>query len=73
MSELGRSLVTIGLGIAALGALLMLAGRAGLPLGRLPGDFAWKGKGFSVYLPIASCLVVSLLLTLLANLFFRNR
>ncbi len=58
---MGRVLVLVGLGIAAIGVLIML----GLPLGRLPGDVVLRRGNFAVYLPISTCIVLSLLLTLL--------
>ena len=58
---MGRVLVLVGLGIAGIGVLIML----GLPLGRLPGDVVFRRGNFAVYLPISTCIVVSLLLTLL--------
>ena len=64
---MGRLLVLIGLGIAALGLVIML----GVPLGRLPGDIYLKRGGFSVYVPLATSIVLSLLLTLLLTLFRR--
>ncbi len=58
---MGRVLVLVGLGIAGIGVLIML----GLPLGRLPGDVVLRRGNFAVYVPISTCIVVSLLLTLL--------
>ena len=57
---------------------MVLAGLAinfGLPLGRLPGDFTFKRGGFSIYVPLASCILVSVLLTLVSALisFFTRR
>ena len=64
---MGRTLVVVGLIVAAIGALMML----GLPLGRLPGDIAIsRGRG-TFYFPIVTCIVVSVLLTLLMSLFRR--
>jgi len=48
------------------GALLFLGQRLGL--GRLPGDFTWQGRNFSFHFPLATSLLVSLVLTLLINL-----
>jgi hypothetical protein len=65
--NVGRLLVFVGLVIAALGALMMV----GLPLGRLPGDIVvQRGRG-TVYVPIVTSIVLSLLLTLLFALFRR--
>jgi uncharacterized protein HemY len=64
---MGKSLVIAGLVIAGLGVLMML----GLPLGRLPGDFAVRRGNVSFYFPLATSIVVSILLTLLFSLFRR--
>ncbi|HLC22390.1 MAG TPA: DUF2905 family protein [Candidatus Nanoarchaeia archaeon] len=45
---------------------------AGFPIGRLPGDFSFGGENFKVYVPMATSLILSLLLTLFLWLFFRN-
>ena len=68
---MGRALIVFGL-------LMVLAGLAinfGLPLGRLPGDFTVKRGGVSIYIPLASCILVSVLLTLVFALisFFTKR
>ena len=57
---------------------MVLAGLAisyGLPLGRLPGDFSFRRGGFSIYVPLASCILVSVLLTLVSAVisFFSKR
>jgi len=67
---LGRGLLYLGLGLALLGGLVMLLGRV-LDLGRLPGDFAYEGDGVRIYVPLATMIVLSLVLTLLANLVLR--
>jgi len=66
MAPLGRILILLGALLMAAGGLLLFAGRMGLPLGRLPGDIAWRGEHVSVYVPIATCLAISILLSLLA-------
>jgi len=64
MSELGKGLVGIGILLVAVGAVLLLASRMGLPLGRLPGDVSYRGRNFSVYFPLGTCIVLSVLLSL---------
>ncbi len=64
---MGRTLVFVGLGIAALGLLMML----GLPFGRLPGDIYVRRGNFSFYFPLATSIILSLLITLLFALFRR--
>ena len=57
---MGKTLVLIGLGIAGLGLLVML----GVPLGRLPGDFYVRRGSFSFYFPLATSIILSILVTL---------
>jgi hypothetical protein len=57
---MGKLIVLIGLGITAVGLLVML----GVPFGRLPGDIAVRRGNFSFYFPLATSIVVSILLTL---------
>ncbi len=63
MSDLGRLLIGLGLLLAATGAVVLLLGKTGIPLGRLPGDFAWRGKHTTVYFPLATCIVLSVVLS----------
>ncbi|HZR83179.1 MAG TPA: DUF2905 domain-containing protein [Candidatus Binatia bacterium] len=73
MSDLGRLLIGIGLVLVAVGGVLVVATRLGIPfpLGRLPGDIAVKRDGFSFYFPITTSIVVSLVLSLLFYLLRR--
>jgi hypothetical protein len=69
--DLGRTLLVLGLVVAAIGAGLLLAPR--IPwLGRLPGDVYVERENFSFYFPIVTCLVVSAVVTLLFHLFSRR-
>ena len=71
MPELGRLLMILGGTILVVGLVLTLAPQ--LPwLGRLPGDIYVKGERFTFAFPIVTCLLVSVVLTVLLNLFFRN-
>jgi ribose/xylose/arabinose/galactoside ABC-type transport system permease subunit len=70
MSTLPKLLMMAGAVLLLLGGLLWLGQRLGL--GRLPGDFAWQGKNFSFNFPIATSLLISLVLTLLINLWLRK-
>jgi hypothetical protein len=60
-------LIGIGLFIAAIGVAMWL----GVPIGRLPGDIVIRRDGFTFYLPITTCIVVSVVLMLLGQLFRR--
>ena len=60
--------------LIVVGVVLIVAGvavKAGLPLGRLPGDFVWRRGGATVYLPLVTCLLASVVLSLLAWLLRR--
>jgi len=63
----GKALVLLGLGIAALGLVMML----GVPLGRLPGDFYVRRGSLTFYFPLATSIVLSILLTIVLALFRR--
>lgn len=66
----GRSLITLGLIIVLVGIVICLVGKFSW-LGRLPGDLAVKRGNFSFYFPMGTCLLISLLLSLVAWLFRR--
>jgi Protein of unknown function (DUF2905) len=65
MAELGRILVFLGVALVVLGGVVMLLERSGLPLGRLPGDFLYRGKHATFYFPLATSILVSVVLSLL--------
>jgi hypothetical protein len=71
LSTIGRWLLIFGVIVAAAGGLLWLADRFGLPLGRLPGDIRIEREGFSCFVPLASSILISVLLTLAINLIAR--
>lgn len=70
-STLGKWIVFVGLALVVLGGIIWFAGRFGLPLGRLPGDIRIEGKNFSVYFPIATSILLSILFTLALNIIAR--
>ena len=74
MNDFGRLLVGVGLLLLLLGGLILLLGKSGVPLGRLPGDIAYRGKHTSLYFPLASCIVLSIVLSLVFYLisYFRR-
>jgi predicted MFS family arabinose efflux permease len=63
----GKLLVVVGLVLSGIGLLMML----GVPFGRLPGDFSVKRGNFSFYFPLATSIILSILLTLLFAIFRR--
>jgi hypothetical protein len=64
MMEIGKLLLIAGLVLCAVGGLLWLAGHWNLPFGRLPGDIRVEKPGFKFYFPLATCLLLSALVTL---------
>ena len=61
--QMGKWLIVVGIFIAMLGVLVMLLGWVGLF--KLPGDLEFGSKNWRVYIPIASCVIISLILTLI--------
>jgi hypothetical protein len=70
LSGLGRILLVAAVVIAVVGIILILAGRGLIP--RLPGDISIQRKNFRFYLPLGTSILVSVILTLLLNLFLRR-
>lgn len=63
-SSLGKMLIIIGVVIVIIGAVLLLGPK--IPwLGRLPGDFSYKGKNFTFYFPLGTSILISIVLTLI--------
>jgi hypothetical protein len=73
VADIGKVLVVLGLMIAAAGLLFMLLGRTNLPLGRLPGDILHRGKNTTFYFPLATSIVLSVVLSLVLYLIGRFR
>jgi hypothetical protein len=63
MPDLGRTLVFLGLLLVVAGLVVLGLERLHLPLGRLPGDLSWRGRGWSVSFPIATCILLSVLVS----------
>ncbi|GBD19461.1 MAG: DUF2905 domain-containing protein [Thermomicrobium sp.] len=71
LQAFGRLLIVMGLLIVLLGVILLLAGRVPF-LGRLPGDIVYQRGNFTLYIPLMTMLLLSLILTILLNLLFRR-
>jgi hypothetical protein len=71
METIGRILMIAGAIALIAGGLIYLAGRLNLPLGQLPGDIRIERENFRLYIPLASALLISLLLTVILNLIGR--
>jgi len=68
--QLGKMLLIAGLAMAALGLVLLVAGRLGLE--KLPGDIVWRGDGWTVHVPLGWMILLSVALTVLLNLLSRR-
>jgi hypothetical protein len=65
VGDLGKLLVLLGGTIVIIGLVMILLGRSNLPLGRLPGDIVYRGKNTTFYFPLATSILVSVVLSLL--------
>jgi hypothetical protein len=64
MTDVGKILVFFGAMLLVLGVLFLFLGRSGLPIGRLPGDFLYRGKNTTFYFPLTTSIVLSVVLLL---------
>lgn len=70
MADLARLLIVFGVVLVVVGAALLLGPKIPM-IGKLPGDFVFRSDGTTIYLPLATSIVLSLVLTVLLNLFWR--
>jgi hypothetical protein len=64
MADFGKLLVAVGVIAVAVGIVLILLGRLNLPIGKLPGDIVYRGKNTTVYFPLATSILLSIVLSL---------
>ena len=70
METLGKTLLALGVLLAVLGGVLLVLSRAGID--RLPGDLVFRGRNVTVYVPLGLMILLSVLLTIALNLFWRR-
>lgn len=73
MAELGKLLALFGVILLIAGAALILFGRTNIPLGRLPGDIIYRGKNTTFYFPLATSILLSVVLSVVLYLIGRFR
>jgi len=73
MADFGKLLIFIGLVLVVGGVLLVVLGRTNLPLGRLPGDILYSGKHTTFYFPLATSILLSVVLSLIFYVISRFR
>lgn len=71
MVPVARFIILTGVVLILIGGLVYLVGRLGLPLGRLPGDIRIEREGFTCFFPLATMILLSVLLTILLNVIVR--
>jgi Protein of unknown function (DUF2905) len=71
--SIGKLLLVAGGIIMLVGLLILLAGRFNLPIGRLPGDFTYRGKNTVIYFPLATSLLLSVITSLILYVISRFR
>jgi hypothetical protein len=64
MIEMGRMLLVLGMALVVIGGIVLLLGRTGLPLGPLPGDILYRGKNTTFYFPLATSILISVVLSI---------
>ncbi len=73
MAEFGKILLLLGVILIAVGLVFILVGRTNIPIGRLPGDILYRGKSTTVYFPLATSILLSVVLSLILYLINRFR
>jgi hypothetical protein len=73
MFESGKLLMALGVALMVGGAVLILVGRTGLPLGKLPGDIIYRGKNTTFYFPLVTSILLSIVLSVALYLVGRFR
>lgn len=73
VADFGKLLVIVGVVVIVAGLILMLIGRTNLPLGRLPGDILYRGKHTTFYFPLATSILLSVVLSILLYVIGRMR
>jgi uncharacterized membrane-anchored protein len=71
MADLGRTLLYLGLSLVVFALIVLAISRLGLP--KLPGDIVIQRPGFTFAFPIATCVVISIVLTIVVNLLFHRK
>lgn len=71
MTEIGKMLVLFGVVLVVIGLVVLLLGRTNLPFGRLPGDILYRGKHTTIYFPLATSILLSVVLSVILYLVSR--
>ena len=69
---MGRTLIIVGVGLVVLGLLFVLGERTPFRIGRLPGDIVWRGRNSTFYFPLVTCLLLSVVISVVVWLLGRR-
>lgn len=69
VDHVGKILIILGIVLVVVGIILCVGGRY-IDFGKLPGDLKWSSGNTTVYFPIATCIILSIILSIIANIFF---
>ncbi len=69
--QIGKYIMFAGLGIVALGMIVWVAAKVGVPFGNLPGDIRVDSPRFSFRFPLVTCIILSIVLTIVINIVIR--
>lgn len=72
ITQIAKHLIYFGAFILLIGSILFFLGKAGIGIGKLPGDIIIKKDNFTFYFPLATSIILSLLLTFILNIFFKK-
>ena len=70
MTDLGKMLIYLGIILVVVGCVIHFGGKI-IPFGKLPGDINIVGENSSFHFPVVTCIIISIVLSVIANLFFR--
>lgn len=70
MTDIGKTLIFLGIILVVVGCVLHFGGKL-IPFGKLPGDINIVGENSSFHFPVVTCIIISVVLSVIANLFFR--
>ena len=70
MTDIGKILIGLGIILVVVGCVIHYGGKI-IPFGKLPGDINFVGENSSFHFPVMTCIIISVILSVIANLFFR--
>ena len=72
VTSIAKYLIYIGVFLLLIGSIVFFLGKLGIGIGKLPGDILIKKDNFTFYFPLATSIIISILLTIILNIFFKK-